>query len=605
MADFNVEMSPAQHAGANTVAPVQVSPVPNFDINPFIEKGLSIFAKLGEDASKRKAEEQSNAVIQQYIEQENSIAEQTRAGTIDSSRAGTLSRSNYQKFIASNPGLIKALSEARRNIYEGTETGEIADEVKIQKEQLKVADSLASEFGFDMSQNMSPETRKARHEAAYAMKRNEKALQRMTAEQSYTNAGKAEGRADYDFRQKVADKEMVNQSEVLLKEMVSKNFDAFSSRIQDLVTNATTPEQIQQAQLAINMELGQYKAMAASAAQGPGRELVNTYLGAFTDLASFATTNMKPGVKLETYKQQYEERIAFAKLMFTQNPQTTAAVAANSMVPNAIQALTAAQVSITENLTKVSGALPNTPLYQLPQVVGAQGEKATFDATKEAIDKLNRGIASGDLPKLTKEINQSIDVYSRQADQMVKSEGFDPRHLDKLMDFFSQDDVGKAIAAGKISPTQQKAMSNALGAYSEAVVKSVTATLGQAAQDTGQRKSGTIGEYVSDIKFEGGKLSLYPSKGYGSKDGSAAAQEALKKSEAALTRIVRVGAHNDGTTDYGAWWEKNRHHVMPNVYADPERFPAGFVNEKTGYKFKGGMWTNPNNWEKVPSGPKQ
>lgn len=604
MADFSTDFSPAQHAGANTVAPVQVSPVPDFDINPYIQKGLSIFAQLGENAAKRKAEEQSNSVIQQYIQQAGEIADQRVAGTIDASRADTLSRALYQKTLASNPGLIKDLSAAHKELYAGTQTGVIADEVKDQKEREKAADALATEFGFDMSQNMSPETRNARQEAAATMKRAEKVQQRLTAEQSYKHAANAEERQAGEYNQRMRDRETLDQATGLMREMVSTNYDAFSSMIRDAMSMADTPEQVQQASLAINMELSRLKSLVANT-PGSSKELMTTYLAPFEDLAKFATSSMKPGVQLEGLKQEVERRMAHAKLLFLQDPQTAAAVAANSLVSNAPEALTKAQTSVTSNIARVTAALPNTPLYKLPQIVGNPGEKATYDATDEAIRNLNSGKVSGDVGKLTSEVQKGMDTYVRQAEAMSKSEDFNPSDLGPMMEFFAKDSVGKAVSSGNITLSQQKAMSTALSAYGESVVKSVTQTLSQAAQDTGQRKSSSVSDYIGDIKFEGGKLTLYPVKGFGSQAGSEAAQSALKKSEAALTRLVRVGAHNDGTTDYGKWWEANRHRVMPNVYADPERFPAGFVNEKTGYKFKGGMWNNPNNWEKVSSGPKQ
>lgn len=600
MADFTTDFSPAQHAGANTVAPVQVSPVPNMDYNSVIDKGLSIFARLGENAAKKEADARNNSILRDYAARAKTIADNLEAERVSASTASTLQKALYQEYYGNYPELGKDLAFARKELFEGTNVGDAQRTLNEQKEKEKAVDEMARGYGLSIDDStLSPESKRLMREDALAMRRAEEAQKRRSSQQSYRIAENAEQRAEGEHQYKLKERQNKEQAIVELRTLVSTRYDTVSSSWQDYLTAAQTPEQILQAKAKIANDMSQITAAAQSmAASNP--ELADNLIKPFQELSKFYMDNLKPGVKLDTLKQEKEQLMTYAQILFLQKPDTLAAVAASSLLPNAIEPSRIAKDALFGQYANVVNSLETTPPHLLPQLVGTPDDKAGMDMVVNGIRKLNNGSAKGDLPKMTKEIERVIDVYSKQAAGIVSNEGYDPRHLGQLMTFFSDVEVGKAISSGKISPKQQKALQAAISAYTEDTVKSVTAKLGEAAQDFGQRKSPKVSDYVADFKFEGGKLTIVPVAGYGSKDGSKAAQEALKTSEAALTRIIQVGAHNDRTMDYGKWWEDNRHKVLPNVYADPASLKPGDIHG--GKKFKGGMYNNPNNWEAVPSG---
>lgn len=604
MADFNVELSPAQNAGANQISPVQVQPVQSLDMNPFIEKGLSIFSSIAGNLQQKEADARKKAVVTEYLTQAGQIADQRRAGIIDPSKASTLDQALYYKTITANADLLPDLEKARKSLFEGTATGETADLVKEKKDREKALDALAMSYGLPVSQDLTPETRALYWQAASVMKQSEESLKRLTASQNYVNAGKGEARAEEKHLSEVEKRHQEATAEAGMRDMVVTNYDAFASYVKDKLKEADTPEQMQNAKLLIGERLNDIR--AAALAQPGTAKIMENYLTPFDSLAKFAIEQMKPGMKLETLQQQFNEKIAGAKLVFLQDPETLAAVAGNALVSNAPMALGRAQVAITRGITAVTSALSSTPLYKLPPIVGTSGQQATYDAFSEAMKKLQSGTVTGDQTKLSTELGNGLSVILRQTEAMGNDKQVNPADLGKVMEFFSKDEFGAAVKAGTVPVEATAGAFKALTVYSEAVVNRITQDLNASVTQARPRQTASsVADHIKDIRFEGGKIVLVPVDGpYNERDQRKTA-DIFDKSGAALTRLIRVGAHMEGTTDYGKWWNENRHRIMPTVYADPKEFPAGFVNPKTGWKFKGGMFYNKNNWEKPAGGSAQ
>lgn len=117
---------------------------------------------------------------------------------------------------------------------------------------------------------------------------------------------------------------------------------------------------------------------------------------------------------------------------------------------------------------------------------------------------------------------------------------------------------------------------------------------------------------VVDVTFQGGKLQFTPKKelqnltARGNTPGiQATIRSTLRGQEDVLNRMVRVGAHLEGTTDYQKFWEENKAALMPYRYADPSRFKGNRVN-LNGVEWEiidiNGRTDDPTNWRQVDGG---
>ena len=101
-----------------------------------------------------------------------------------------------------------------------------------------------------------------------------------------------------------------------------------------------------------------------------------------------------------------------------------------------------------------------------------------------------------------------------------------------------------------------------------------------------------------DIKYDGSGISFVPRKGktalepFQQKQQEASIAE-LNSVKAGINQSIHIGAHMEGSTDYNKYWEENKHLYVPQLY------PARVGTVVNGYKYKGGVYTDPSNWTKV------
>ena len=64
-----------------------------------------------------------------------------------------------------------------------------------------------------------------------------------------------------------------------------------------------------------------------------------------------------------------------------------------------------------------------------------------------------------------------------------------------------------------------------------------------------------------------------------------------------INTLIRAGAHLEGSTDYDAYWEKNKANILPDFFVSPEKEADA---KAAGYL--GGNRRNPANWKRKPDG---
>ena len=339
----------------------------------------------------------------------------------------------------------------------------------------------------------------------------------------------------------------------------------------------------------------------ALAVGGKNQQLVQPIMEVFENLGKVSLEMKKPGVQKENLQAQYDTLMLQAKLAFIVNPKTRASVAASNLIPQSADMATQASVAVIERLSAVEAMDLSVPIYSVPGIIGnAETEKPSLDLIRGSLEKLHKGTAVGDQAKVERSATNAVNNLLRQTEDIV-NRGATADKLTNIASFYASPEFGKLAASGKLDAQTMQGAMRAFQSYNQAVVGGVEAELASA---SGSPTRGTpaprIYEVV-DLSFSGGRVTFTP---IGNTEKTRDSVAKMKKSEDALTRLVIIGAHMEGTQDYAKYWEKSKHLILPSVYADPERFPAGFVNPSNGWKFKGGVFANPANWEKPKDGSK-
>lgn len=599
MADFKTDPIESQGAGTQPVAPVQGTVTPTFDISRTVG---SIVDSLG-DLAKRNAKDKLVAdearVVKAYLDRERTFVSARDTGQWSPSRVMSASQANYSEFIASNPQYIDSLKKARESVYGGTQTGDIQKEVEADKaRKLKEQDYL-DEAGMPTYAGKSEETRQAQLKVVFEQKRITEEFKRTAARNSEQRAQQGEFREETKFQQSLSDRESADSAMNSLTTMLSTNFDAFKGMMDD-IRNGNMP--YDQATALVTSHVAQLKAQAVPIAGTRNQALVGPIMGIFEDLAKTTLEMKKPGAQLDILKTEYETLLLKAKMQFIVDPKTRTSVAGSQLLPQSPVLSMEAGKSVIERLGTLEAAGFDTPIYQIPSTVGnPETEQPTLGIIRGALEKMHQGTTKGDAVKVEKNATTAVNNLLRQTEDIV-NRGAGPEKLTNIATFYASPEFGKLAATGKLDNTTMQGAKRAFQAYNQAVVGSVEAELSSA---SGTPTRGTpapkIQELV-DMSFTGGRVTFVP---LGNTERTRDSVAKMKKSEDALTRLVIIGAHMEGTQDYAKYWEKSRHLILPSVYADPERFPAGFVNPSNGWKFKGGAFYNPSNWEKPKDGSKQ
>ena len=601
MADFNVDMSSPQGGATQVVAPVQVAPVPEFNINQVIATGANLFGDFLQNKNKADAAAAQNSVISEYSQSEDRIAQLVKTGALSATEARSRSQSNFSKYIGSNPGLYKDLEAVRKSRMEGTATGDVYDEVKAAKVARERADVMLEDLGMAHNPWDSEETKEANRKTGFEIKKLDVETKRRYAKQDQDRANTSAAQSTTTFQNSIEDREEKQRAAQSLNNIVSSNFDSISRSVQD---GAAYIEKAPDKTLAYNevvaslgKRMGEIRATATAIGGGNNQPLVDAYLKTFEDMNRVGLELIKPGAKTEQLKNEWEAMLYRSKIAFGSRPGVMGAVAANSLVPQNPRLTNDATDIAVEAVAAISRMDFTSELYKAPPIIGVAGvEGSVLDIVKGGLEALQKDKdVLGNKPALTSDTTNSVHTILRQTGAAVK-QGLSPQGLTKVMSFYADTPFGVAAANGAFDQQALREGNDALITYSRAVVRSVDETLQKYVGPVGRSKGvpTQMSEFV-DLNFSGGKVNVVP---IGKGERTTESVSALKKSEEAITRLVFAGAHLSGTQDYAKYWETNKHLLLPNMYADPQKFPTGFINPKNGWKFKGGAFYNESNWEK-------
>ena len=597
MADFKTDFSAAQGAGTEAVAPVRQQVVPA-DTN-WMRALSSVTDELGaftKTQIKKNAQDEEDKVVKSYLDKERTFMAARDSGQWSPSRVTSASQSNFSEFIASNPKHLEALEKARKSIYGGTSIGEAQKDVDEARARRVKEQDMIDEAGLPTYPGKSEATHQAQVETIMKMRMLDKQFKRETDRNSEDRARRSDLREQGRFDQELADRNAADNAFQGLNTILSSNFDAFQSAMKDIVTG---PMNYEQATAFITNHVAAIKAQGVALAGTRNQALVKPIVDIFEQLGNVSMEMKKPGAEKDRLQAEYDTLILKTKMAFMVDPKVRAEVVGSSLLPQNPDLILKSKSSVLDRLVAVEKADLSTPIFNIPSVVGnPDAEGAALDILTGALQKLHSGTSTGDKVKLEGSVTNSVNTMLRQTEDIV-NRGATPKELTKIATFYASPEFGKLSASGKLDAATMQGAKRAFQAYNSATVGAVQREMSSDLWKDWTGKEPPKIQDMVNMEFRNGRVSFTPvATTPNMQKGSSVAVNSMRKSEDALTRLVVIGSHMEGTQDYAKYWEDNKHLLLPEVYADPKRFPPGYVNPANGWKFKGGVFFSKDNWEK-------
>lgn len=619
MADFSVnatQLSAPKGQGTEPVAAAVERPS-DTSILPLFKDVANIFAKGLEQSQKDEAAARKNAIIGEYINNEKVYTDALTSGQWQSSQAATASRANFTKMLAAYPQYTQDLMQARSAVYAGTEISEAEKQVEEERKIRQADISAASAQGYLFYQGMSQEAQDKNIEAYKTGRRIELQTEKDMKAAAEARAVRADQRAGIQSDMSVEDYVAKNNASRGLVELASQNFDAMAATANDLRTKMASGMSYEQALLIQDGNSARINAALLSIS-GKNPELAAPWVSLFQKMDTNIRERLDPknasAEKTAMLENEWKQLIITQKLAaVNSNPAILKAVVGTNLFPGEGM-VTVANSPVVANWLLSAGGV-DSALPPPPQIIGTQNDAQMFKSTKDAINKLQSGkIAPQNREAATQEAVNLVNMSLKQTASV--DGGLNATALKNASTFYSSPEFGKMAMEGKIDrQTAANAQQVFQVQYEPAVRQAIIQKLDAPVEYKFNRGEGKAQPKLADtveLKVVGNNV-VFEQKNamrgntflgveFSNPDLQKQYQnkKPLDDAAAGLNQLIRLHAHLEGTTDYAAYWEKNKHQLMPNFFPDPKKYPVGAV--VNGKKYLGGNYRNPDNWEDAPSG---
>ena len=601
MAEFGIQatqLSAPTGAGSSVIQPVET---PKSNLLDVISTVADVFSKNMTETRKAEALKRQNTIVQGYIQVETTINDARASGQMTASQASARSRANFSQYAAGYGEYIGDFEKAGKALRGFTEMGEAEDEIKTEKARRESNKTLAINRGFSFYKGMSQQAEDAQIESAQVSVRAE-------AQMAAQYKASAESRAQGGYNATVQALDDKKASFASINMIAGSNVTSFQALAKDIGDKVRTNKMDQAVGVALlNERYTNIKGAIIAAAQ-LNPELASGFNSVFTDINNIGIKMMDPANDTKILEDQLSKRIVQSKLLATSDPVILAGVVTNQLFANS----PAIAFSLNQVSQRTLTTLSTTPIDgqgYVPQVIGnPEAESDVFKGLKQGLKDIQSGNVSDKEIAIAQSSN-SINHILVQTGAVIDKQGASPKQLAGAASFISSAEYVTALQQGKISPQAAGAASKAFQLlYEPTIVNGVQERLGKElarglAEGGGasnvQRKGTTLGEAV-DIKFSGSGIIFEPKLKAGmspSEIRSARTEaEGLKGSQTAVTQLIHIAAHLEGSTDYNKYWEKNKHIWIPSVFPDPAKLQPGAVVD--GYKYTGGPYNDRASWTK-------
>jgi hypothetical protein len=610
MAEFGeraTQLSPPQGAGAAPVGPATTGVLDNGVIKG-IASIADIFEKGLQASAKEKALAAQQAVVGGYARKLQSLNDAATTGQLKPSEVAARQRALHSEYVGSYAQYVDELDKVKKS-FQGTEIGAAEEKLKTEQELRKERISSAQKDGFPIVEGMDEKTINMMVEAHQAdIRVNEEFQRTVRRNKEQRDAGR--------WSNEVSDRELKDKSIVLLNDVVNTYVDT------SLTYAADIGNRLRSGTIDANMAAAEWATYATKieaqlqAVAGRNPELAGSYRSLFNDIRNVGTKFLDPTSDLKQVEDQEKLIIARKKLIQLNDPAMANLVASSQLLgSNADLALRGSGI-VTKVLANLGSKSVDSP-GQKDQLVGnPEVEKNAFEVLKGGISKLNSG-AYTDEPKAKQEIANTINNALSQVGDALGRPGTDPKFLNAVADFVASPQYAKFASENKLDARSISLAEKTFSiAYNDPLIKAVEqkiteaftvkpglvpnrAATGETLQPTEKTfdKSNLKAQFSgSGIYFDLKEIPVNPQE----RRNAEQVLLTLRDSEKVVNKLLRIGAHLEGSTNYDKYWNDNKHILLPSLFSKYEGLEIGDVVDNQIYL--GGNVNDANNWrERNPS----
>lgn len=609
MADFSInatQLSAPQGAGS---APVSAAPSALAGIVETIGGAVNIFARGMEKNNQAKAEAAKAGVLQSYSRKLETINQGLRSGQLSPTEARSRQRALASEYMGGYGDMAPDIEKVTKAFTGTTELSDAEAQLDAETQGRNELIKKAQAAGFEIGRGEPESSVNAKINAYQASVRADDDLRRLYQRQE---AERAQGR----FTQEQQDRE---RKEVALKaigDIAGANYEVAYQEV-GVLSDAVASGKMQapQAQALWKSKMARiHTALVEAAKVNP--ELASTHRGLFERIEKLGNDMLDPNKRSEALKGQLDAILNQAKLTIVQDPQAAKVVAASQLFGNNSQLMLGAASKVSSIIASMIGEGPETTTA--PPVIGTPEAKTVFKVLKESVDKANTG-GYEDKTKAAKEISNLSNHMLQQFGEAAGKRGFDVKSLNDAAEFFASSSFGKFASENKLDtesiaaayktfqsvyqPTVVDAVGKAItqvftkqDRYASKSMADLALEVNRTGKPTTEQstlKSETKGVNAQKVApvFNTTGVTFKLSKPSSDPQERAAEQrmlQELQQSERAITRLVHIGAHLEGTTDYNKFWEANKHELLPMFFSAPEEVKAS-GSTKASYATEPGM----------------
>lgn len=578
MADFSsnaTQLTAPQGAGANVVAPATANTFPS----QLVSALGSIFVDGITNSVKQKAQEQKNAAIKSYVDEETRLNSAVASGTISPQEAAARGRANFSKHASTYSAFIDDFKKAGEALKGFSEKGDVEEAVSNDKAVRKADIEDARKRGLVFFPGMSKKAEDANIKAMQAEVVAEKKLAAFYKEKEYE-------RSTGEYNEKVAERQRKELSVETINSIAGTHLPAFqqfgASLGEQVSSGKLTPEA---AQIQLGERFGNIRASIIAASR-TNPELASPWQSVFGELNDLNKKLIDPKMKAEDFKSQYDILLNKAQLMaVSKDPRVLAAASLNKMMP--MNAAVAAQS--TEAAQSAFNIIATTPYNGkdfVETVVGNPSvEAGVLTLAREGLKSLQGGkIEQKDIAEV--QASNTVNTLLKQTGALL-DRGVETSQLRGMAELVASTEYGKYVTSGKVDAEANFFAKRVFQlSYEPAIINGIQKKMqdnlyGQAAFGQPQGAPKTVDSAV-DIKFTGTGVVFIP-KTVAKMDrvevqSQREAVASLATTQRAINQLISIGAHMEGHTNYKKFWEENKHIWFPTKFDQPENKTSGSPN---------------------------
>lgn len=569
MADFNVNLAAPQAAGARVVAPVQEA-----GFGDVLRSGANLLGSLMEGkakADKENAAAQKEAILNEYSSRYRSIAEDVKTSNLMPGQREAMTRSLFNQYVANYAGL----SDEFKKITAGfREFGTISDEVEraqMFKDQKKKDIAAAAASGVEFSPYDSDNTTNMKLTSWRAQVVEDEKFKRKREQFELNKSMSAEERAVWEHNNKV-------EADTLINKIGVDHYESTLSSISDIQQAVASGRMsVEEAKLEIERKFGNISTAIATVSHG-NTSYAAPWDRAFGDLKSYALNAINPETSANALEQQKKSILAMRQIqILTTNPELKEAAALSGLFgPGTLGLMPQISTTILENVRK-AGEGKDTA------VLGSPEEKPSLALITKNLQDLRANTSTS--PDVTaKGVQKFSEAILNEVGNKINKPNASYKDLLEVANFFAQPEWAYAVEKGLVSKeANQKAKEAFQTIYSKSISNAVLEKVNTQFKFSASGASKPLMS-VLDLQFSGSGVSLGVASGYMSpidKQDAVRYQRELKPTIDSINKLIHIGAHMEGTTDYAKYWENNKHNILPGVY-----YQKGSVQTVGGKKYE-------------------